>query len=135
MNYSAALVGQRLLSVEKRDYSWFFSLSEDVRVGTESPWRLLSQGRIIVTSEDDGHPFGLPEPVDAASRVLATVSNRTVESAEIDASTGDLTANFGGSTCLQFLQMSCGYESWRLYAQGNETICMGAGEIAHFVKR
>jgi hypothetical protein len=72
------LVGQTLRSVEKKDYSWFFVFADDISIVTESTWRLLSEDGIIVTSEDHGHQFGLPAPVDAAERVLAGVSRKAV---------------------------------------------------------
>ena len=131
MNYTATLVGQQLLSLENTDYTWSFNFSGDVVVATESLWRLITEERIIVTSEDHGHPFGLPEPVDARSRVLSSVLNRLVETASIHSPSGDLTLEFIGNIRLQFLQTSCGYESWRLNAPGSETICRGGGKIAH----
>jgi len=126
------LVAQQLLVVEKRDHSWSFGFSGNVSVSTESPWRLINEDRIVVTSEDDGHQFGLSEPVDAASRLLSSIVGRTVEAAASDASSGDLTIEFDGRARLQLLQMSCGYESWRLSAPGIEVICTGGGEITRF---
>ena len=130
-SYSSPLVGQRLLSVEKIDYSWCFDFSGEVSLATESSWRLINEDRIVVTSEDHGHQFGLPEPVDAA-RVLSSMVGRTAEGAAIDASSGDLIIEFSGRVRLQLLQMSFGYESWRLSVRGSETICTGGGEIVHF---
>jgi hypothetical protein len=134
-SYCEPLIGHHLLSVEKKDHSWFFVFAHDVSVITESPWRLISDERIVVTSEDDGHQFGLLTPVDAAERVLSAVAGRTVEAASISEFSGDLSIEFSGQVHLQLLQMSCGYESWRLHFRGSETICMGGGEIAHFSGR
>src|SRR5687768_6552513 len=120
MSSCGVLVAKQLLVVEKRDYTWFFGFSGNVSVSTESPWRLINEDRIVVTSEDDGHQFGLSEPVDAASRLLSSIVGRTVGAAAIDASSGDLTIEFDGRARLQLLQMSCGYESWRLSAPGSE---------------
>jgi len=114
-SYCRPLIGLQLSSVEKRDHSWIFSFEADTTVRTESLWRLMSEARIVVTSEDDGHRFGLPEPVEAAA---------------ISASTGDLTIEFSGRVQLELLQTSCGYESWSLSAQGSETICTGGGDLA-----
>jgi hypothetical protein len=122
------------VSVEKKDYSWFFMFTEGVSVATESPWRLINEGRIVVTSEDDGHQFGLPQPVDAASNVREALRGRTVEAAAICESSGDLIITFSEQAQLQVLQMSGEYESWRLSHVGGETICCGGGEIAHFAR-
>ena len=133
--YSSPLIGHQLMSVEKKDYSWFFRFDGDVSVATDSPWRLFNEVRIVVTSEDDGHRFGLPDPVNAASIALSTIVGRKVESAVISECSGDLTIEFSGRAQLQLLQMSGGYESWRLIAGDSETICMGGGELAHFQGR
>lgn len=106
--------------------------ADDISIVTESPWRFLSEDGIIVTSEDHGHQFGLQAPVDTAEEMLAGVSRKAVVTASITRPSGDLIIDFGGHCHLQFLQMSCGYESWRLYIRGNETICMGGGDIAYF---
>jgi hypothetical protein len=128
--YSSPLVGQQLLSAEKRDDSWSFGFSGEVSLATETSWRLIDEDRLVVTSEDHGHQFGLPEPVDAA-RVLSSIVGRAVEGAEIDASSGDLTIEFSGRVRLELLQMSGGYESWRLSFRGSETICTGGGKLVH----
>lgn len=130
--YSKPLIGHRLISVEKLDHTWFFKFAGDITVATESLWRLLAEGRIAVTSEDHGHQFGLPKPVDAAERVLVTTTGLAVVAAEISQPTGDLIINFGGQVQLQLLQDSCGYEAWRLSAQGHEIICTGGGYLSHF---
>ena len=131
-SYCRPLVGQALKSLEKKDYSWFFVFADDVSIVTESPWRFLTADGIVVTSEDHGHQFGLPAPVDAAERVLAGVSSRAVVAACITRPAADLIVDFGSQIQLQFFQMSCGYESWRLYIRGDETICTGGGDIAYF---
>jgi hypothetical protein len=126
-SYVKPLIGQQPMSVAKLDHSWFFRFGCDITVATESTWRLINEGRVVVTSEDHGHQFGLPEPVDASSVQSGTVGV-TVEAAAISASTGDLNVEFSGRAQLQLLQTSSGHESWRLSVQGTETICMGGGE-------
>lgn len=129
-SYTKPIIGHKLLSVEKIDYTWGFSFGDDVSVWTEAAWRLIIEDHIAVTSEDHGQLFGLREPVDAGSSLLSRTIGFTVEAASIY--TGDLVIDFGGQVQLQLLQLSSGYESWRFSIQGVETICMGGGEIAHF---
>jgi len=131
-NYAAPLIGRQLLSLEKKDFSWFFAFGPGVTLTTESPWRLLDQGRIVVSSEDHGHQFGLPAPVDAGLRVLSRAAGRTVEAASVASDSGDLILQFSGHVFLELLQLSSGYESWRLLVNGSESICMGGGSIEHF---
>jgi len=128
------LVGQHLRSVEKKDYTWFFEFADDIAISTESPWRFMSAGGIVVTSEDHGQQFGLPAPVDAAERVLSRAAGQAVIAASIMRTTGDLSIEFAQQLHIQLLQMSCGYESWRLHIRGSETICTGGGEIAYFTR-
>jgi hypothetical protein len=125
------VIGRQLVEVEHRDHSWFFRFGDDLSIATESPWRLLDVERIVVTSEDHGHRFALPEFVDAATRVRSLVAGRSVEAASISRSSGDLTIEFGGQVQLELLQMSAGYESWRLSSRSGETICLGGGRIVH----
>jgi len=132
--YSTPLVGRQLLSLERKDYTWFFGFDGSVSLATESPWRFIQQGRIVVSAEDHGQQFGLPAPVDAAREVLLRAAGFTVEAASVVTESGDLIIQFPGRVCLQLLQLSSGYESWRLSADGGESICMGGGGIAHFPK-
>lgn len=125
------LLGALLISVERLDQSWILTFGGDITLATETLWRLIDAGRIVVTSEDHGHQFGLPEPVDAAGRLWSSVCGRTVVTASVSPSSGDLTIAFGEGTELQLLQTSSGYESWRLSVRGCETVCVGGGKIAH----
>ena len=125
------LVGAQLVSVERLDHSWFLRFGTDITLATEALWRLIDDGHIVVTSEDHGHQFGLPEPVDATARLLSSLQGCIVTAASIAPSSGDLALDFGERTQLQFLQTSCGHEAWRLSVRGSETICTGGSEIAH----
>lgn len=128
------LTGLTLYQCEKMDYTWFFRFSEDATIATEAPWRLIGD-RILVTSEDHGHLFGLDAPVDAVSRVLEAVRDKAVTSCQVRGQTGDLSVAFGteGLT-IEFLQPSAGYEAWRASKPGVLIICMGGGEIDHQVQ-
>ena len=126
-----ALVGHPLLSVEKKDYSWFFVFAERASIVTETSWRFITPEGIFVTSEDHGQQFGLPEPVDAGQRLMSRVADLRVTAASIHPATGDLTARFSELE-LQCLQMSCAYEAWRLHLGATKTICTGGGQLAYF---
>lgn len=126
------IVGARLRFVEKKDYSWFFTLTDNVNVATETPWRFVNGDRVVVTSEDHGHKFGLPNPVDASVCVLSAVQDAPIQTVRIDTATGDLFVYFSDKMFLQFLQMSGGLEAWRLFIGQREFICTGGGEITVF---
>jgi hypothetical protein len=129
------LVGQFLSSIENRDYSWFFMFSGGDQVSTESPWRLVTCSGIYVTSEDHGHQFGLPAPVDATERVRRTLGTDPITDAGHDERTGDLIIRFADQRYLHFLQLSCGYESWTLLVGDRKFVCMGGGEYASLERR
>jgi hypothetical protein len=58
----------------------------------------------------------------------AKTRRRTVDHAQVDRNTGDLTLGFG-SVFLTFLCLSRGYEAWRLTHGSLELICTGGGKI------
>ena len=126
------LLNQRLSQVEKKDFTWFFNFEEGGSVGTESMWRLVTSSGIFVTSEDHEQLFGLPEPVDAGKRVMDTIKNRRVSTCLCETPCSDLIVSFEGGAQLQFLNTSCGYESWRASHGSTQIICTGGGELAEF---
>jgi hypothetical protein len=129
-SHASRLVGQRLQAIERFEFDeWIIRFSGGSTVQTGSAWRLIDRERVEVTSEDHGHPFGLPEPVDATVRVMASTRGREVTAVSIGARTGDLLIDFGKDVQVQLLQMSCGYEAWRLSGGGTELVCGGGGEI------
>jgi len=130
-SHAKPLIGRQLLSVEKKDYTWFFGFGDGTSLATESPWRLIDQNRIVVGSEDHDQQFGRPAPLDATREVLSCAGGLRVEAASIAAGSGDLSIRFCGGTYLQLLQLSVGFESWRLSTEGGEIICTGGGNIAH----
>jgi|SRR5262245_29877936 len=123
------LRGRQLIAVEKKDYSWFFTFEDQISIATEAAWRLIEQGRVLTSSDDDGQKFGLQEPVDVSSRALSSLRGRKVVAATISPQSGDLSIEFSDQAHLQLLQLSSGYESWRLNVQGSEMICTGGGQI------
>jgi len=121
------LIGRTIIEVEKSDYSWCFILDDGSRISTESAWRLVTAKGIVVTSEDHGHPFGLPVPVNAAERVTETVAQNPVSGFELRERTTDLVIHFANDASIEFMNISCGYESWRTVHGEQEVICMGGG--------
>jgi len=124
--------GERLVSVDKLNHIWSFRLTGEIAIATESLWRLLHDGRIVVTSEDYLQSFGLSEPVDAGQRLAAAAGGRAVVEAVIAPPSGDLDLHFEGGAQLQLLQTSCGFEAWRLSVRGSVAMCTGGGGVAHF---
>jgi hypothetical protein len=82
---SARLEGLTVSRIERLppDY-WFFKFGNGIVLSTQSQWRLLSPKAILLTSEDDGQQYGLPEPVDAIARIRELLESRGVSKVEVD---------------------------------------------------
>jgi hypothetical protein len=111
-------------------HEWRFRFDGDIEIVAESLWRLLKNDRLVRTSEDDGHQFGLPVPVDAAAEVNAALASRTLESTDLRESTGDLTLRFSGGHVLEFVTDSAGYEAWRAVYPGGCIVATGSGGLS-----
>ena len=124
------LVGKRLKEAAKQDYTWSFTFSDGGWIVTESGWRLVATDGIAVTSKDHGHVFGLASPVDAGAQVHLAVGAKKIEAVQVADRTSDLILVFEEGVSLEFLNLSCGYESWRAQHGSEEVICMGGGQLA-----
>lgn len=133
MNFDPSeLVGQSLTLVRNEGMSWSFILSGGDAIFTEEPWRVVTPQGILISSLDDRERFGLPAPIDAAEAVTDALQGEMVIGASYDPRTGDLEIEISGDRKLQFLQLSSGYESWRLHLHDTEFICLGGGALAEF---
>ena len=126
-----ALVGSRLQSVSRSEHSWSFAFAPGCGIETDSFWRIRSDGGILVTNEDDGQRFGLPEPVDAADRAVKRLKAAVAE-VELVPDTSDLRIVFEDGAILEVFNTSCGYESWQLYSKDAclRLIALGGGNTA-----
>ena len=129
------LVGRKIEKVEKENYSWCFMLDDRSCIATESPWRLTMADKIMVTSNDHGHFFGLSVPVDAATRAMQIVTGDPICSYELKKCTSDLVLYFTNGAIIELLNLSCGYEAWRTVHGAQEIICMGGGSISEITGR
>lgn len=129
------LVGQSLTLVRKDGRTWSFHFNGGDLIATEEPWRLMTPQGIHVSSDDHFESFGLPDPIDAGLRVFGALSEFPIQNARRDPRTGDLLIEFPDGRTLQFLQLSSGYESWRLHLSAAEFICLGGGALAEFPRR
>ena len=124
------LVGRRCDAVHRDEFSWNFVFDAGA-VTTPFLWRLIEAGRIRVTSEDHGHQFGLPAPLDARHDAESRLLSRVIESAKVRSDTGDLVLEFAGGLVLELLQTSGGYEAWHLISpDGKSVVATGGGELA-----
>src|SRR5690348_9606840 len=90
---ASRLVGGRLNAVVPRDHDWVFSFDGDVTLVVAVVWRLVVAGRNEFGSEDHGHQFGLPAPVDGVERTERCLGGKVVKAVSVR-TTGDLTIEF-----------------------------------------
>jgi hypothetical protein len=132
---SMILEGTALDAVNRMEHSWAFSFGS-AGLTTGFPWRVVSGGRLTLASGDDGHPFGLPQPVDAEAEAARALVGRRVVSVAVDPETADLRITFGGGARLELLSGSTGYEAWQLNTADACIVAAAQGRLseAHYVK-
>lgn len=112
------------ISVRRTEAGWNFTIGATTQIGGFLLWRLIGPQRIELSSEDDGHKFGLPAPVDAEEEFSALVDKAHIASVSVDPRTGDLMLTFDNDLILQVLVTSSGYECWTVHSGGE---FLGAG--------
>lgn len=113
-----------LHAVTRFEHAWGFSFSSG-NLTTESHWRVVSGGRLLLTSDDDGQQFGLPEPVDTEAAAQAALVGGRVCAVELDVATADLRIAFEDGFRLEVISTSAGYEAWRLNTPGSCIVANG----------
>jgi hypothetical protein len=68
--------------------------------------------------------------VDAGACVLAATKEKKILQVRVAERTSDLLMLFEQDVSLEFLNLSCGYESWRAGRSSEEVISMGGGQLA-----
>lgn len=110
-----------LLNVQKRDGDWWLTTADgSAGVSISTFWRLRDSLKILVSVEDDGHWFGLPQPVNVEASANDAMANLVVNDVDIDGATGDLRFTFSNGVSLEIIVASAGYECWQAYKTGNQ---------------
>jgi hypothetical protein len=112
MDALAWLVQHQFESISRREYDWVLAFDREAAIVVLCLWRLLENGRIRVTSEDDGHQFGLPAPVDATHEVTTCLEGATVQRVEVREGVPDLRLYFSTGHVFEIIPASLGYEAW-----------------------
>jgi len=86
---------------------------EGLSISAPPPWRVVTPGGIAFGADDDGHQFGLPQPVDGEARTNELLKGQTVVELEVDDRTADLKIMFDGGARLDFFNNSSGYDGWQ----------------------
>jgi len=130
--FERATVG-RSCEVSKRECDWDFTFgggpSDGCAIAAQTFWRVVAGGRIVVTSKDDGHRFGLPAPLDAEEVCQRSLRGGVAISVDVDPVTGDIAIRLDNDTRLDILTTSSGYESWQAFFRDadQDVTLVGAG--------
>jgi len=132
MSELAWLAGHSFQTLTRREFDWVIVFDKNVQLVIACLWRLLEDGRIQFTGQDDGQQFGLPAPVDAAGEVSRRLGRTLVEAVELREGTLDLDLRFTTGHVFQVIPDSSGYEAWTLSNESSQFIAVGGGELAVF---
>jgi hypothetical protein len=128
------LVGQRITAVtlgEGLSWTWVFQGSAVLRVACL--WRILEDGRIILTSEDHNQLFGHSVPVNAQEKAMDLVAGEPITHAVLREGTLDIFVELANGRRLEILPTSVGYESWELIDSSKRvTVAQGGGNLVTF---
>jgi hypothetical protein len=83
--------------------------------GSRDALALAEPEVVVVTDEDHGHPFGLKEPVDAASLIRDSIGDAKVTAVAFRSPANDLLLSFSNGWTLEVLVGSGGYENWHVH--------------------
>jgi hypothetical protein len=126
------MVGQAFNAVTYSEPNmWYFMVGNNASIGVECLWRIVEKDRIILTNEDHGQQFGLPEPIDAAAKGSELLFKRKILAVKLRDFTAEIVFQLESNSQLEIIPTSSGYESWRIntpfgisyFAQGGGQIC------------
>ena len=120
---AARLHGRTLSKIERLppDY-WVFEFGTGVVLSTPSQWRVFSKDSILLTSEDDGQKYGLPNPVDAQASIRELLEDHVATRVDVNQATADFTIHFDNGMIFQIVNLSSGYEVWELDSEGDDVM-------------
>jgi hypothetical protein len=130
LNQLEWLVGKRYRLGTHREYDWVFEFDDDTNVTVSCLWRLVIDGRIRLTSQDDGQQFGLPSPVDVANELNTQLENGRIVAVDLNIGTLDLAIRFDDQRTLEMIPDSSGYEAWIVNGSQSQFIAVGGGDLA-----
>jgi hypothetical protein len=130
-SWTDQLLGRTVEAVERWEaLPCVVKLSGGYRLQIEGLWRLLADGSLARTGEDDGQSFGHKSPVDAISDLSVGLIGCALHSVEVVPGTADLILSFGHHV-LQVVSNSSGYEAWQVEGpQGTVAVGQGGGKVA-----
>jgi hypothetical protein len=130
-SWTTQLLGRSVETVERWEaLPCVVTLSGGYRIQIECIWRLLANGNLALTSEDNGQRFGHKNPVDAISELSKHLVGSSLNSVDVTPGTADLNLDFGEYT-LQAISNSSEYEAWQVEGPQNVVaVGQGGGSVA-----
>lgn len=123
--------GKTVVGVERDDRGTTFHFDRGGALRVECLWRIITKGRVWLTSEDDLQTFGLLTPNDAGPAAFAMLVARVVTECAVTPDTGDLSLSFAKSIRLECIRDTSGYARWQLTApDGMQVIARGGDGLA-----
>jgi len=124
------LVDHRFQSMTRREWDWVFVFEPEVNLVVGCLWRLVENGRIRLTSADDGQQFGLSAPLDAVDEIKQRLTSASVKKVELREGLLDLDIHFNTGHVLQVIPDSSGYEAWTLSHEAQHYLAVGGGDLS-----
>jgi hypothetical protein len=126
------LVGRHLTEVHCAGHgTWRFGFGAEAQIEADCPWRLIRDSAIVLSSEDHGHAYGLPAPIDAEAACWVQIGDDLVRAVQVREASRDLVLDFESGARLEILPLSSGYESWKLGGPGGLfVVAQGGGNLA-----
>ena len=109
--------------------SWYFVFEGKTSFNLYSFWRLLVNKEICEVSFDNGHKFGLPEPVELVERITRELTGGSLLEIKVKQNTGDLLLTLTDNIQIEVFISSMGYETYNFTFADKNYIGLGAGEI------
>lgn len=118
------------INYDKNGESWNFLFEDKIWFASSGFWRLLVNKKIVSVSLDNGHRFGLPQPLDLIQEVSNILEGKRVRKVIVDNDTADLTLLITDDIKIGIFISSSGYETYEFSIENKRYIGLGAGEIA-----
>ena len=117
------------VTYDKDADSWHFYFADRIYVSSSGFWRLLNANRIVFVSLDNGHQFGLPQPLDLVENITKQLTGKKLTEIRVDKDTADLTLTISDDIKIQIFIASSGYETYDFSIEDKRYIGLGSGDI------
>ena len=115
---------------DKDGESWHFIFDNKIWITSSGFWRLLKSNKIVSISLDNGHQFGLPEPLDLVQELNNILTGKKLLKIVVENDTSDINLFISDDIKIEIFISSTGYETYEFGIENKRYIGLGSGEIA-----